>query len=108
MTIIFSQLPTFVHQASSATKQLPNSAMCPDTNTRRIQIGECPRLPIRAWLNTNVRLRSFWQTVYDLPILLRKQVDAPLVSALLRRRFTQHCSEFSDVLSKTTQHLALV
>jgi hypothetical protein len=43
-----------------------------------------------------------------LPRLLRRRVAAPLLSALLRRRFTQHCSEFSDVLSKTTQHLALV
>jgi hypothetical protein len=93
---------------SSATKQRPNSAIGADTNTRRVQIGGCPRLPIRAWLNTNVRLRSFWQAVYDLPRLLRKQVAAALLSALLRRRFTQHCSEFSDVLSKTTQHLALV
>jgi hypothetical protein len=63
MTIIFPQLPTFVDQASSATKQLPNSAMVPDTNTRRIQIGGCPRLPIRAWLDASVRLRSFWQAL---------------------------------------------
>jgi hypothetical protein len=89
-------------------KKAANSAIGADTNIRRVQIGGCPRLPIRAWLNTNVRLRSFWQGVYDLPRLIRKWVAAALLSTLLRRWFAQHCSEFSDVLSKTTQHLALV